>query len=331
MKTEILQSQENALLMARDLLSNGDVVAIPTETVYGLAANALDPIAIKKIYAAKGRPSDNPLIIHISSLEMLSKLKVDVSLYKNLIDDLWPGPLTLLFPKSDLLPSIVTGGSNVMAIRFPSCKITLKLIELCGFPLAAPSANTSGRPSPTQAIHVYNDLNGKIPLIIDGGSCSCGIESTVVNGLVDPPIMLRPGGVSLETLQKYDERITQKSHGQVPTTPGMKYKHYTPNIRMILIEENGDQQAKLQSLLYKYSGKRIGILSTKQSFLPENDSLIIHLHLGDSYDQIAQGLFSGLLYMESQDISVLVVQGVSENDTGLGIMNRLRAAASEIV
>lgn len=227
MKTQILKAQENALEIARDHLTQGDVIAIPTETVYGLAANALDPLAIQKIYEAKGRPSDNPLIIHISSLEMLSKLVNynSSSFYSNVINDLWPGPLTLLFPKSDLLPSIVTGGSDTMAIRMPSCKITLRLIELCGFPLAAPSANTSGRPSPTQAIHVYNDLNGKIPLIIDGGSCSCGIESTVVNGLTDPPIMLRPGGISLEVLQKYDSRITQKSNAQVSTTPGMKYRY----------------------------------------------------------------------------------------------------------
>jgi L-threonylcarbamoyladenylate synthase len=331
MKTQILT--ENALLLAKDLLSKGDLVAIPTETVYGLAANALDPIAIKKIYVAKGRPSDNPLIIHISSLEMLSKLvKKELSyFYSRLINDLWPGPLTLLFPKSDLLPSIVTGGSDTMAIRMPSCKITLELIELCGFPLAAPSANTSGRPSPTQAMHVFNDLNGKIPLIIDGGSCSCGIESTVVNGLLDPPILLRPGGISLETLQKYDSRITQTSNSNIPTTPGMKYKHYTPNVPVILIEENGDQASKFQSLLSKYQGKRIGILSTQQSFELGNDSLILHLHLGNSFDQIAQGLFNGLLYMEGQDLSVLIVQGISEKETGLGIMNRLRKAASEIV
>lgn len=330
MKTEILK--QDALELARDLLSKGELVAIPTETVYGLAANALDPAAIKKIYSVKGRPSDNPLIIHISSLEMLSKLlKHDLSpFYSNLVNDLWPGPLTLLFPKSDLLPSIVTGGSDTMAIRMPSCKITLKLIELCGFPLAAPSANTSGRPSPTQAMHVYNDLNGKIPLIIDGGSCSCGIESTVVNGLIDPPIMLRPGGTSLEILKNYDSRITQTLYSKT-STPGMKYKHYTPNVPVIVIEHCDNQSEKLQKLLSNHQGKRIGILTTNQSLKFGNNSYLVHLHLGDSYDEIAQGLFNGLLYMESLNVSVLIVQGILESEIGLGIMNRLRKAASEIV
>ena len=204
---EILkQNCEDALAEAVRLLKTDQAIAIPTETVYGLAANAIRPTAVRKIFQVKSRPLDNPLIVHISSLSMLYPLiekPQDFSLFETLISTFWPGPLTLLFPKSSLIPDEVTAGLPTVAIRFPEHPIAQLIIEKCGFPLAAPSANISGRPSPTEASHVFEDLKERIPLIVDGGSCSKGVESTVVNLLSDPPIILRPGSITPEMLQRF--------------------------------------------------------------------------------------------------------------------------------
>ncbi|PNH10570.1 tRNA threonylcarbamoyladenosine biosynthesis protein sua5 [Tetrabaena socialis] len=222
-------------------LAAGDVVAIPTETVYGLAANALSASAVGKVYAAKGRPADNPLIIHISSLAMLASLyPAGWSLppvYEAVVKDLWPGPLTILLPRSALVSDAVTCGLPTMAVRMPAHPVALALIAACGFPLAAPSANSSGRPSPTLARHVLADLGGRIPLILDGGPCTCGVESTVLDALRSPPAILRPGGVTseqllpypgLEGLQVYRRDFVDEALEAAPSTPGMKYRHYSP-------------------------------------------------------------------------------------------------------
>ncbi|GLC38584.1 hypothetical protein PLESTB_001742000 [Pleodorina starrii] len=230
-------------------LAAGEVVAIPTETVYGLAANALSASAVGKVYAAKNRPADNPLILHVSSLEMLASLYPPgwslPPLYQALVRDLWPGPLTLLLPRSTLVPDTVTCGQPTMAVRMPAHPVALALIAACGFPLAAPSANSSGRPSPTLARHVLTDLGGRVPLILDGGACTCGVESTVLDGLRDPPAILRPGGVTREQLAAYPglERLLVYRRDFVdpqleaaPSTPGMKYRHYSPNARVLLLD-----------------------------------------------------------------------------------------------
>jgi len=241
---------QSKLEKAAKLLKNGEVVAIPTETVYGLAGNALDKNVVPKIFKAKNRPSDNPLIVHISSLKMLKQLLPDGRIpekYIPVIHKYWPGPLTIILPKSSKVPDVVTAGQGTMAVRFPNHPIARALISLCGFPLAAPSANSSGKPSPTLASHVYNDLSGKIPLIIDGGSCNLGVESTVLDGLRTPPAILRPGSVTyeklkkvkgMETVQVYRRDFVDKKLEQVPTTPGMKYRHYSPDAAVVLIESN---------------------------------------------------------------------------------------------
>jgi len=238
------------LKKAAKLLEEGEVVAIPTETVYGLAGNALDKNVVPKIFKAKNRPSDNPLIVHISSLKMLKQLLPDGKIpekYIPVIHKYWPGPLTIILPKSSKVPDVVTAGQKTMAVRFPKHPIARALISLCGFPLAAPSANSSGKPSPTLASHVYNDLSGKIPLIIDGGACNLGVESTVLDGIRTPPAILRPGSVTYEKLRKvkgmenvqvYRRDFVDKKLEQVPTTPGMKYRHYSPDASVILIESN---------------------------------------------------------------------------------------------
>jgi len=260
---------------AATLLRDGEVVAIPTETVYGLAGNALDKDVVPKIFKAKNRPSDNPLIVHISSLKMLKQLLPDGKIpekYIPVIHKFWPGPLTIILPKSPKVPDSTTGGQQTMAVRFPKHPIARALISLCGFPLAAPSANSSGKPSPTLASHVYNDLSGKIPLIIDGGACNLGVESTVLDGIRIPPAILRPGSVTYEQLKKvsgmekvqvYRRDFVDKKLEQVPTTPGMKYRHYSPDAEVILIESN------VNSTNESYQEKRKIYESLIQSSLKE--------------------------------------------------------------
>ncbi|KAG2428242.1 hypothetical protein HYH02_014424 [Chlamydomonas schloesseri] len=242
-----------AIARAAALLTGGQVVAIPTETVYGLAANALSSEAVGRVYAAKNRPPDNPLIIHVSSLAMLAALYPPgwalPPIYTQLLAERWPGPLTVLLPRSPRVPDAVTCGLPTMAVRMPAHPVALALIAACGFPLAAPSANSSGRPSPTLARHVAADLGGgAIPLILDGGPCSCGVESTVLDGLRSPPAILRPGGVTreelvgypgLEGLQVYRKDFTDAALEAAPTTPGMKYRHYSPTAPVILLEPSG--------------------------------------------------------------------------------------------
>jgi len=256
--TQILKFDGNdeSLEEAVRWLRAGEVVAFPTETVYGLGANALDPNAVARIFEAKGRPSDNPLIVHVSSLDMLRTLIDESDLrsspdFEMLIREFWPGPLTLLFKKSDRVPESVTAGQPKVAVRMPSHPVARKLIELSGVPLAAPSANLSGRPSPTNATHVYADLSGRIPCIVDGGATSFGVESTVVDlesSVTGGPLILRPGGVTLEQLRRLIpsmEAYEEVTHGsklkEKPPTPGLKYTHYSPNATVVLVEPKPTQ------------------------------------------------------------------------------------------
>lgn len=237
-----------AIDKAVDCLKQGEAIGMPTETVYGLAANALDATAVSKIFAAKNRPQDNPLIVHVSSMDMLKSIMPNNTVpeaYLPIIRQHWPGPLTIILPTSDKIPSSVTCGHPTVGVRFPSHPVARGLIEACGFPLAAPSANSSGKPSPTLASHVYHDLQGRIPLILDGGSCDIGVESTVLDALRTPPAILRPGGLTyealkaikgMENLQVYRKHFVDKELEMAPTTPGMKYRHYSPEAMVILID-----------------------------------------------------------------------------------------------
>ncbi|CAG8444461.1 6245_t:CDS:2 [Ambispora leptoticha] len=284
------QNARNVLSRAASLLCSGEVVAIPTETVYGLAANALSSQGVGKIYSTKNRPADNPLIVHISSLKMLRSILQNgqdiPAIYLPLIKKFWPGPLTILLPKSNIIPNEVTCNQNTVAIRFPSHPIARALITECGFPLAAPSANISGRPSPTLGIHVLNDLDRKIPMIIDGGQCNSGVESTVLDAISNPkqPVILRPGGITFEDLvvmpgmselKVYKKDFVDKNLERAPTTPGMKYKHYSPDAKVILIDAIKEEK-KMQMVIEreineirKETGKkRIGLLKTTLKNLP---------------------------------------------------------------
>ena len=237
------QIDDGKLMEAAEILRAGGLVAFPTETVYGLGANALNEEAAKKIYAAKGRPSDNPLIAHISKPEELAPLVKEIpEAGRKLMEAYWPGPLTMIFPKSDIVPYGTTGGLDTVAIRMPSDPIANRMIALAGIPIAAPSANTSGRPSPTTAEHVYQDMNGKIEMILDGGAVGIGVESTIVDVSGPVPMLLRPGAITIEMLREtvgqveIDPAIQGPMAANVkPKAPGMKYRHYAPKAELVLV------------------------------------------------------------------------------------------------
>ena len=247
MKTEIFKVTENSILelnMASKLLKDGELVAIPTETVYGLGANALDKNACLNIFKAKGRPGDNPLIVHIARPSDAEKIAYTNELYYELAKKFMPGPLTVIMPKREIIPHEVTAGLETVAVRCPVHKVANKLIEISGIPIAAPSANTSGKPSPTTAKHVYDDMNGKIPMILDGGECDVGVESTVISITDDSIVLLRPGAVTTEMLSSVCKNVTvanavkeELKQGETALSPGMKYKHYAPKANLYLIND----------------------------------------------------------------------------------------------
>ena len=245
METKFLKPTTDTIKLACSLLKNGEIVAIPTETVYGLAGDAANEQAIKKIFAAKGRPADNPLIVHISNFEMLKMLAATISDdAKKLAKTFWPGPLTIIMSKSNYVCESTCAGLDSVGIRMPANKTTLEIIEKSGIPLAAPSANISGKPSPTTAADTFEDLNGKIPLIIDDEDCSAGVESTVISVLNSTPIILRPGIITKEDIERVlnkpvmlTKEITQEATSESKVlSPGMKYKHYSPNADVIILK-----------------------------------------------------------------------------------------------
>ncbi|MBQ2798643.1 MAG: threonylcarbamoyl-AMP synthase, partial [Ruminiclostridium sp.] len=295
METEVLKPSIEVLKKAAELIKSGEVVGIPTETVYGLAANAYDSKACARIFEAKGRPQDNPLIIHISSLEMLKNSVREIPpLALTLADNFWSGPLTMIFPKKDIVPDTTSGGLDTVAVRMPDNEDTLNLIEMCGFPLAAPSANLSGSPSPTSANHVYNDMKGRIPLIIDGGECEKGVESTVIcftdNGTAVK--ILRPGAVTEEMLSRFCRVETDKNVFEKPQenekviSPGVKYKQYSPKAEIIIIETD-DEKALADFLNSKKQENVYGVI-----FGNEQGIDITTLSYGITAEEQAHNLFA---------------------------------------
>ncbi|KAL7752281.1 hypothetical protein RI367_002327 [Sorochytrium milnesiophthora] len=337
-----LQSPTNtpALEAARDLLARDEVVAMPTETVYGLAANALSPTAIAKIFAAKNRPLDNPLIVHVSSLEMLATLLPGgqvPDIYVPLLERFWPGPLTLLMRANvDTVPRQVTAGLPNVAVRMPAHAVARHLIAACKFPLAAPSANSSGRPSPTLASHVLADLGGRIPLILDGGQCDCGLESTVLDVTRTPPVILRPGSVTAEMLREVvplcaNVQVHTPTNApeseQAPLAPGMKYRHYSPDAPVLLLTQSSPQRLAetLQRLRLDRGGDiRIGVLKTQPFDMADQPAVVKF----DATASVSRELFKGLRWLDEQRVDVIVVEAVDERGEGAAVMNRLRKAAS---
>jgi L-threonylcarbamoyladenylate synthase len=334
LKTDRKRPQPSHIRKAADLIKSGGLVAFPTETVYGLGANALDAKAVKRIFVAKGRPSDNPLIVHIANkddVKMLADQVPDVAW--NLIDRFWPGPLTIVLKKSKIVPKITTGGLDSVAIRMPKSKIAHHIIQQSKTPIAAPSANYFGRPSPTKAEHVLEDMKGRIDMIIDGGQTRIGIESTVIDLTTKTPTLLRPGGVTLEQLKKalgkvkvHPHVIGQKSKGRI-RSPGMKYKHYSPKAQVILITGTHNVRKRINAMITKLknTGKRVGIIVADKAHYDADAAKFV----GIRHENLAAVLFSTFREFDSMKIDVILVQGVPKKGLGLGIMNRLEKAVQK--
>lgn len=324
------------LAQAADILRQGGLVAFPTETVYGLGANGLDPRAVGRIFAAKGRPADNPLILHIAESHEVAKLARRVPANaRALMEKYWPGPLTVVLERTGIVPDIVTGGLDTVAIRLPASEVARGLIRLAGVPVAAPSANTSGRPSPTTAQDVMADLAGKIEVIIDAGPCGIGVESTVVDCTTPVPTLLRPGGVTLEmlleTLGEVEIDSALGGEDAVPRAPGMKYTHYAPAAPMTLYEGEAEKAApallrEAERLLV--AGKRVGAVVSAET-APLLPSGVVKAVYGSRHnmEEAAANLYSALRCFDGEKVDEIVAEGLSEAGLGLAVMNRLRKAA----
>jgi len=325
--------------LAAEYLRMGKLVAFPTETVYGLGANALDSQAAKKIYEAKGRPSDNPLIVHIAEVSDMEKLAENIpAVAYKLANVFWPGPLTLILKKRECVPSNTTGGLATVAIRLPANKIARDLIALAGVFVAAPSANISGKPSPTKAEHVINDLDGKIDMILDGGKATLGLESTIVDLTGDIPMILRPGCITKAMLSniigpiEYDPAILEKkpSMDMIPKAPGMKYRHYAPEGSLTIYV--GDTSAVIDAINKKAkekydNGNSVGIIATEET--KEFYQYGIVKTIGSRKDEatIAAGLYDILRVFDELHTQYIYTESFAENSLGQAIMNRLLKAA----
>lgn len=327
--------KDEALTKAADFIKNGGLVAFPTETVYGLGGDGLNSEAASKIYKAKGRPSDNPLILHINDQKMLHKIVNDVnSMAKKIMTAFCPGPITLILPKSDIVPSSVTGGLNTVAVRMPDNDIARELIRLSNTPIAAPSANISGRPSPTTAQAVYNDLHDRIDMILDGGACHFGVESTILDCTEDVPIILRPGAITKEMLEelfpvvKIDRAIV--GDNVVPKAPGMKYKHYAPKANMILFEGSSAKMADaIASKMadYEREGKKVGlVVSYEVAEKLQHENTAIYGNQEDLLT-IASEIYECLRFFDDKDVDIILAEGTTDKGIGLAIMNRLHKAS----
>jgi L-threonylcarbamoyladenylate synthase len=337
MQTQLLNSDHpESIQIAAQILKNGGLVGMPTETVYGLAANALNGSAVARIFAAKGRPMDNPLIVHISDIRQLDQLVEQVPQNsKMLAEKFWPGPLTMILPKSDLIPDEVSAGLDTVAVRFPSHPVARALIDAAGLPLAAPSANLSGQPSPTTAAHVMNDLNGKIEAVLDGGPCGVGVESTVITLATNPPRLLRPGGITLEQLQsvlgavELDNAVLNPlAHGARAASPGMKYKHYSPKANVIILK--GSFKA-YKSYVNNHNMEGTAALC----YDGEKEQLSVPAVCygnKDDYSEQARELFDALRKLDDMNAETVYARCPEPNGVGLAVYNRLiRAAGFEVL
>ncbi len=322
---------------AGSIIKKGGLVAFPTETVYGLGGDALNPQSSKKIYEAKGRPSDNPLIVHIARMEDLPKIVSFVpESAKVLAENFWPGPLTMIFQKSSVVPHETTGGLETVAVRFPSDKVAQEFIKEAGGFIAAPSANISGRPSPTSGRHVYEDLKGKIEMILDGGSCEIGLESTIVDLTEEIPVILRPGYITEEMLEHVlskvdvDRTILSAASGIAPKAPGMKYRHYAPKGELVIVKGNSDQVVSYVNDKIKKGhalGRKMGVIATDETI--EQYGACVRKSVGRRTDEasIARRLYEILREFDEEDVEDIYAEAFDCSGMGQAIMNRLLKAA----
>lgn len=327
---------------ASDIIRGGGLVAFPTETVYGLGANALDQLAVEKIFTAKGRPSNDPLIVHLSSLDEVQRVALHVpGIVHELAAAFWPGPLTLILPKQKSVPDSVTSGLDTVAVRVPSHPIALALIRASGVPIAAPSANRFGHTSPTTAAHVLDDLDGRIDMILDGGAAAVGVESTVLDVNATPPMILRPGGVSREALEKIlgpvSVRNNLKADDESPqVSPGMLGKHYTPKAELILC--GGERESALEKLhriaeQAQAEGRSAGLLLAEEDLQRFESIPCERFSLGASNDleHVARSLYAGMRALDDLGVQVILTRDFGSGGLGLAIRDRLSRAASRIL
>lgn len=342
MKTQIFKIDSDnidysIINKAADVIKSGGLVAFPTETVYGLGGDGLNPLASQKIYKAKGRPSDNPLILHISHMDQLTPLVSEIpQSAKKLADEFWPGPLTMIFKKSNIVPKETSGGLETVAVRFPEDKIAQALISASKTPIAAPSANTSGRPSPTRASHVEFDLSGKIDMILDGGACEFGLESTIVDVTGNVPCLLRPGAVTLEMLRELlgevtvDKAVSSKlSAGELPKAPGMKYTHYSPSADVVIVRGDREKMVNRINELIANTDRslKIGVIATEENKDKYKNCEVLVIGSIKEPQTIGANLFKMLRKCDYHHIDKVFAEGLGEDELGLAIMNRLKKAA----
>jgi len=339
MRTQLLQADADSIALGAELLRKGEVVGFPTETVYGLGADALNSNAVHAIFAAKNRPADNPLIVHISAFSEMEPLCHINDMAVKLADAFWPGPLTMILPRKDIIPDVVTAGLDSVAIRMPSHPVAQQLIAQSGCPVAAPSANRSGRPSPTAAAHVFEDMEGIIPLIIDGGPCSVGVESTVVSLTGPVAVVLRPGGITPDMIaavlgdcQVADSVMRPLREGETAPSPGMKHKHYAPRARMTLFE--GDADAVEKCIICEYdahlNNEKALILASSAHLAAYGSRRVFDLGADES--DAARNLFSALRHADDEGITRIYSESYPESGVGLAVMNRMaRAAGFDII
>lgn len=322
------------------MLREGGLVAFPTETVYGLGASVFNEDALRRLYLAKGRPIDNPLIVHVASLEEVESLVSEISAeQRRLMQRFWPGPLTLVFRRGDQISASVSAGLDTVAIRMPAHPVALELIVRSCVPVAAPSANLSGGPSPTTARHVLDDLNGRIDAVVDGGPTGVGVESTVLDLTGSIPVILRPGGVTREELQEFlgDIKVNHGSgehEAETPSSPGMKYRHYAPKAALWLVEGPREAQAaRIKTLLRDLGsrGLKAGVLASSETACSYEGYPVQVLGSREEPRQIASRLYEALRELDSQDLDVILAEGIDISGMGLAIMNRLRKAATRRV
>ncbi len=330
-KTKYLTEQEKDLCLAGELLEQGKTVIFPTETVYGLGANALSESAVEKIFHAKGRPSDNPLIVHIGSRDALANLVAEIpDVAEALMERFWPGPLTLIFKKSDMVPKTVTGGLDTVAIRMPAHPVAKQLLEITNIPVAAPSANRSGLPSPTKFSHVKDDMDGCVDAIIEGGDCQVGVESTVLDISGDIPVLYRPGMVTLEQLEEILGEVavlTKAKEGETPKSPGLKYRHYAPNAPVRILRGNLEQvEAYVNSCCDE---AETGMLVFDE--FPSFDERLHRFSLGSKSDPsaAAQKLFAGMRELDKGNVSLILAPEIPDTGVWKAVRNRLYRAAGE--
>lgn len=323
---------------AAETIKKSGLVVFPTETVYGLGANALDEEAVKKIFEAKGRPQDNPLIVHVSDISQVDDLAKDIpEVAKKMMLKFWPGPLTIILNKKDIIPNRTSANLDTIGIRMPDDEIALKLIKLSKTPIAAPSANISGRPSPTDIERCIEDLSGRVDYIIGGEKSRVGVESTIIDCTVNPPIVLRPGGTTVEMLKEIDGRIeldkglmSKPTEDFKPKAPGMKYRHYAPKAKVRIVSGKREKTIeKICEMVHNYieNGKKVGIMASEENSRYYKEGTVKVLGSSLKLEEVAHNLFEALRSFDDMGMDIIIAEAFEEKGVGIAIMNRLKKSA----